>query len=101
MAFETARIDNTTTRRVHTSPYASTRGWRHWIQWPLYVPADHRARVGCLTLSHLPCHAIGVHRVQRDGTRAIGKLSPLHHLCRQSWIRRADLNHLLTKKGTL
>lgn len=101
MAFETAQIDNTTTRRVHTSPYASARGWRHGIQLPLYVPAGYRARVSCLTLSHLPCYAIGVHRVQRDGARAIGKASPLRHLCRQSWIRRADLNHSLTKKGTL
>ncbi len=101
MAFETARIDNTTTRRVHTNPCVGARGWRHWIQLPLYVPVGHRARASCLALSHLPCHALGIRRMPRAGARVIGKVFPFHDLCRQSWIRRADLNHSLTKKGTL
>jgi hypothetical protein len=101
MAFETARIDNTTTRRVLKDPYASARGWRHWIQFPLYVPVGYRGRMSCLTLSHLRCHGVGVRRVQRDGPRVIGKVSSLHVLRRQSRIRRADFNHSLTKKGTL
>ena len=101
MAFETAQIDNTMTRRVHASPYASARNWRHWIQLSLYVPAGYRARVNCFRSSQLPCHAMGIPRVQRGGACVIGKVPTSQDLCRQSWTRRTDLNDSLTKKGTL
>lgn len=101
MAFETARIDNTTTRGVPTSPYASARGWRQWIPLSLCAPTGYRARVNCFTSSQRPCHAMGARRVQRGAACAIGKVPTFQDLCRQSWTRRIDLNHSLTKKGTL
>ena len=97
MAFETARINNTTMRRVHKTPYVSARGWHQWTQFPLHVPACCHRRVSSPALSHLSLQGMGVRRVQSDGASAL----TLNDLCRQSWSRRSNLNHSLTKKGTL
>lgn len=92
MAFATAQIDNTTTKGVHKNPCANARGWRHWIQFP----SLRSGRVRCVALPLPPFRGVDVRRLQGDGARVIAKVSPLHHLFRQRWIRRVDFTYSLT-----